>query len=85
MINNKTVSGILLIAGNSTRFNGNTNKNLQEIDDKPIFLYSLDVFNSNKYIDNIFIVIKESEKETIGSVINNYKGNIPISLVIGRK
>lgn len=86
MINNKTVSSILLIAGNSTRFNENSssnNKNLQTINNTPIFLYSLEVFIKNPYIDDIFIVVKESDKESISSIINSLAITKSISLVIG--
>jgi 2-C-methyl-D-erythritol 4-phosphate cytidylyltransferase len=73
LYNNKTVSGIILIAGNSNRFNGSINKNLEEINNKAVFFFFLDILNSNKYIDDIFIVVKESEKDIIQSIIDNFK------------
>ena len=38
----KRVTAIILLAGNSTRFGKNRNKNLERIDNKPIFQYSLE-------------------------------------------
>lgn len=70
MYNNKTVSAIVLIAGNSTRFNSTINKNLLEINNKPIFLYSLDILNSNQYIDNILVVIREVDKDLVQASID---------------
>jgi len=70
LYNNKTVSAIVLIAGNSTRFNSTINKNLLEINNKPIFLYSLDILNSNQYIDNILVVIREVDKDLVQASID---------------
>jgi len=70
LYNNKTVSAIILIAGSSTRFDGSINKNLLEINNKPIFLYSLETLTSNKYIDNIIVVVRTSDEEIIQSFIN---------------
>ena len=72
MYNNKTVSAVLLIAGSSARFKSITNKNLLEINNKPIFLYSLDIFNSNKYIDDIFIAVREDDKSAVQSIVSEF-------------
>mgnify|MGYP003304380369 CR=1 FL=1 len=61
MIKTNKFSAILLIAGNSTRFNQSINKSLYELNKKPLFLYSLEKF---KLIDlnKIYLVVKEEEK-----------------------
>ena len=61
MINNQKVTAIILIAGNSTRYQQNKNKNFDIINGKPVILYSLEKFNENKYVDNIIIAIKKKE------------------------
>jgi len=84
MFNSKTVSGILLIAGSSTRFGGNSNKNLETLNGRHVFLHSLDVFNNCDYIDNIFIVTKEDERPTVNSILSDYNSKKEIILVNGR-
>ena len=68
----KTVSAIILIAGSSSRFHSEINKNLLEINNKPIFLYSLDIFNSNKYIDDIFVVVRETDRDEVMRVMHDF-------------
>lgn len=83
LFSNKTVSGILLIAGNSSRFKSNLNKNLERINNKPIFMYSLEIFNNCEYIDDIFIVVKDSELNIVKSILNNFVAKKKITLVTG--
>ena len=47
------ISGIILIAGNSTRYKKNYNKNFENLGNKKIFEYSIDAFNLNSQIDDI--------------------------------
>ncbi len=75
------ITGIILLAGNSTRYG--KNKNFEELDNKLVFLYSLDVFNNNTYIDDIILVIRESDKEFIDNLLKKYHFNKNIKLVIG--
>jgi len=83
LIGNKRVSGILLIAGNSTRFNSNNNKNLERINNLPIFLYSLKVLDSNQYIDNIFLVVKEEEKDLISLELKSIEMSKEVFVIAG--
>lgn len=46
--------GIILAAGNSTRFNDETPKQLYLIDDKPVINHSIDILE--KFLDDIIIV-----------------------------
>lgn len=86
MINNKTISGILLIAGNSTRFtNNDNNKNLEKVNTFPIFFYSLKVLDSNKYIDDIFLVVKESEQSLISNELNALSLDKKVHVIVGGK
>ena len=81
----KTVTGIILVAGNSTRYGKGINKNLEQIDDKPVFLYSLNAFDNNKYIDNIIIAVKANEKEEIEKILKEDKFLKEVKIVIGGK
>ena len=83
MIGNKKVSAILLIAGNSTRFNGTVNKNLERIKNLPIFLYSLNVLTSNNYIDDVFLVAKPDELDLVSLEINSISFSKNISIIAG--
>ena len=58
MIDTRKVTAIILIAGNSTRFGKNRNKNFELVNGKTVISYSLNAFDKNKYIDNIIITIK---------------------------
>ncbi len=83
MILNKTVTGIILVAGNSTRFGQNRNKNFELVNGKSILSYSINAFNNNKYIDDIIVVIKQDDKETVQKIIDEQETNKKIDLVIG--
>ena len=85
MILNQTVTGVILVAGNSTRFGQNRNKNFELINGKTILSYSIEAFDNNSYIDNIIIVIKENEKKIVQQIINEVEVSKKIDIVIGRK
>lgn len=76
-------TGIILMAGNSTRYNKGYNKNLEILNSEYIFLYSLKVFNNNKNINDIILVIRECDKDVILNILNKLNFNKKINLVIG--
>ena len=45
MIKDKTVTAVILVAGNSTRFGKNRNKNFELVNGKTILSYSIKAFN----------------------------------------
>ena len=47
MIEGKTVTAIVLVAGNSTRYGQNRNKNFEDVNGKPVLFYSLNAFDTN--------------------------------------
>lgn len=55
------ISAILLCGGSGTRFNDEKNKVLFEIDNKPIYQYSVDILL--RKCNEVIIVCKEEEKE----------------------
>ena len=77
----KSVTAIIVAAGNSTRFGQNKNKNLFEINEKPIIAYSIEVFNKSSKIQDIILVIKENEREYFENIVRNIKLNKPLKYV----
>lgn len=83
MIERKTVTAIILCAGNSTRYGKNRNKNFEVVSESSILSYSLRAFEKSDLIDNIIVAIKESEKENVLNIIQNESIKKNIKLVIG--
>lgn len=82
MIDNKKVTAIVLVAGNSTRYGQNRNKNFEKINGKTVFEYSLEAFEKNKYIDNIIVGVKENEVPQVKGIIEKTNYN-NIQIVLG--
>ena len=80
---NKSVTAIILVAGNSTRSGQNRNKNFEVINGKEILFYSLEKFNNNKFINDIIIACKKDEIEKIKEIVSKINTNKKISFVIG--
>lgn len=83
MINGKSITAIILVAGNSTRFGKNTNKNLELVKGKSILSYSLTAFDENKYIDNIIVTLKEQDMQEIKNIIEKENLKKEVKIVIG--
>ena len=83
MISNKKVTAIILVAGNSTRFGQNRNKNFELINGKSVLSYSINAFNQNKYVDDIIIVVRERDKDIVEEIINREEIDKEIKLVLG--
>lgn len=85
MIDTRTVTAIILVAGNSTRYGQNRNKNFEKINGQAVLTYSLKAFNTNNYVDNIIIAIKKEEEQQVEEIISQGKFNKPVKIVIGGK
>lgn len=85
MIGEKTVTAIILVAGNSTRFGTGNNKNFELLNGKTVLSYSLDAFNQNQYVDNILVAMREEDKEQVQNIIDLSSVKKEIQLVIGGK
>lgn len=85
MIEEKTVTAIILVAGNSTRYGQNRNKNFDKIHGKEVMSYSLEAFNKNAFIDEIIIGAKEKEIPFIKKIISKENASKRISIIIGGK
>lgn len=79
-----SVTGIILVAGNSTRFEKNTNKNFEKVNGKYILEYSLKQFVENELINEIIVAVKKEEKIFVNGIIENYTKK-PIKLIEGGK
>lgn len=83
MIEGKEVTAIILVAGNSTRYGKNRNKNFEIINGKTVISYSLRAFHENNYIDKMIIGAKENEVTVIKDIIQKEKLSKPIDIIIG--
>ncbi len=83
MVEEKTVTAVILVAGNSTRYGQNRNKNFENIQGKPVILYSLEEFHKNRYIDNILIGAKEEEIPIIKNILQKEQFTKPIDMIVG--
>ena len=78
MKGNEKVTGIILVAGNSTRYGQGRNKNFETINGKTILEYSLDILCKNQYIDDVIIACKNAEIRQVEECIKKYNKNIKI-------
>ena len=83
MFKEKKVTAIILVAGNSTRYGKNRNKNFETIDGKPVLSYSLEAFDKNMYIDGIIVATKENEITEVQNIINKYHLSKKVDIVLG--
>ena len=83
MIEGKTVTAMILVAGNSTRYGQNRNKNFEDVNGKPVLFYSLNAFDINTYVDNIVIAVKQDEMEIVEEFIQKESFQKPIHIVVG--
>lgn len=74
---------IVLLAGSSTRFGGNTPKQFIKINGKMIVWYSLHTFLMNKEIDEIILVIKKEHQKEIQELIAKEQASKKVTTIIG--
>lgn len=79
----KTVTAIILVAGNSTRFGQNRNKNFEIIEGKEVLLYSLEKFNENDLVKDIMIVCKKDEEDIVKKIASKITLNKEIQYITG--
>lgn len=85
MIDKRTVTAVILVAGNSTRYGQNRNKNFEMLNGKIVLEYSLNAFDTNNYIDNIIIVSKEDEKEIVEKILEKQNLQKEVTIIVGGK
>ncbi|MBQ8766702.1 MAG: 2-C-methyl-D-erythritol 4-phosphate cytidylyltransferase [Clostridia bacterium] len=69
--NNKFVSAVIVSAGNSTRMGG-INKQFLEINNIPVIVYTIRAFDESDLIDEIVIVTRESDIESVGFLVKKH-------------
>ena len=85
MLEGKTVTAILLVAGNSTRYGQNRNKNFEKVNGKTVLGYSLQAFKENEYVDDIIIGAKKEEIAIIEKILQEEKIEKRTKIVLGGK
>ena len=65
------ISVIITAGGSSTRFKGK-NKLLYEIDGKPVILYSIELFHSLDYVNEIIVAANSSIIENLKLMVSNF-------------
>lgn len=83
MKDKQKITAIILVAGNSTRFGKDRNKNFEIIYGKSVLEYSLSIFDNNKYIDNIIVACKLAEISKVREITEKQKYNKNIDIVTG--
>ena len=79
------MASVILVAGNSTRFGQNRNKNLEVVQEKEIFLYSVEQFAKNQFVDEILIAAKKSEMPMVQKIVDEMHLEKPVQLIEGGK
>lgn len=81
----KKIKAILLMAGASTRFHSNRNKTIYQINQKPLYLYSLDLFYQHPKIAAITVVCHQTIIDEVYETIKQNYDLTKITLVEGGK
>ncbi|WP_422121828.1 2-C-methyl-D-erythritol 4-phosphate cytidylyltransferase [Planococcus sp. X10-3] len=64
---------VLPAAGSGKRMKANRNKLLLELFDKPIFIYTLEVFQRDPNCESIWLAVKDDEKALIENFVEDYE------------
>lgn len=76
------VSAVIVSAGNSTRMGG-VNKQFLELNNVPVIAHTIKIFQKIESIDEIVIVTRECDIETIKEMVNKYNFTKVVSVVKG--
>ncbi|MGL4796499.1 MAG: 2-C-methyl-D-erythritol 4-phosphate cytidylyltransferase [Paraclostridium sp.] len=80
------MNGVIIVAaGSGSRMKRDINKQFIKLEGKEIIVHTLEKFYKNEYIDDIVVVIKESEEEYFKENIINKYGFDNIKLAHGGK
>lgn len=74
---------IILAAGSGTRMQSSTPKQFLLINDKPLFIYSVEAFNKHEMIDEIIISVPSDSVQLVKNYILKYKINKVKAVVPG--
>lgn len=77
------VSAIVVAAGRGKRLKSKISKALIRLNNKPLFIYSLEKFNSISLIGEIIVVGQKKDLTAIKSAIKKYRLNKVKSVIVG--
>lgn len=83
MIENKSVTAVLLAAGSSTRFGSGDNKNFVPLCGKPVLAYSIEVFARCPQVDELLVAVKEEEQVSAETLLAQCHIAKPARVVVG--
>ncbi|MDD6920276.1 MAG: 2-C-methyl-D-erythritol 4-phosphate cytidylyltransferase [Eubacteriales bacterium] len=86
MFKNRRTTAVIVAAGSGKRMGAEVAKQFLVIDDVPMIIKTLRVFISNRFIDDIVLVIRKQDKKQVTDLLSKYleKDKIDrVSLVIG--
>ena len=72
--------GVILAAGDSTRFDAEVNKLFYKVNGKELVLYPVETFLDNSEIDEVLIVSSNSNKSALEKLLNEYQN---VSIILG--
>lgn len=72
--------GVILAAGDSTRFDANVNKLFYKVNDKELVLYPIETFLANDKIDEVIIVSSKSNKPELEKLLTKRQN---VSIILG--
>ena len=72
--------GVILAAGDSTRFDAEVNKLFYKVNDKELVLYPVETFLENNAIDEVLIVSSKSNKSTLEKLLTEHQS---IAIILG--
>ena len=72
--------GVILAAGDSTRFDAEVNKLFYKVNDKELVLYPVETFLDNNMINEVLIVSSESNKSELEKLLTEHQS---VSIILG--
>lgn len=72
MFNNKSVTALIAAAGSGSRMKSDIPKQFLKIDNLPILIKTLDKFEKNIYVDDIIIVTRECDIQSVINLTKEY-------------
>ncbi len=75
---NKKINVVLLMAGSGSRTNLSYNKAFYEVNNIPLFMYSIIKFSQLPNLNKLYLVINKSELQEVEEILENNKFDIDI-------
>ena len=77
------VSGIIAAGGSSTRFGTGQNKTLCLLAGRPVLAYSLRIFLASTAVDEVILVARAGEEQTVRALAQSLAPQKPVAVVTG--